>query len=177
MTVAQVSARAKRLVRRSSAALSRRGLQFIRRASFGGLAAAALFSGAEVAAQVNIPPNQTGTATDVAGSSSFANQTINFTATGGTLTLNGQGVLVNNRLEARWYDTEFGTGFLNPISNLINSTAEGVNELNGPLNLVDDAAFTAASVGLADLETFSGLWRGFMNITTAGTAPVPHGQR
>ncbi|MEX2140181.1 MAG: PEP-CTERM sorting domain-containing protein [Pirellulales bacterium] len=167
MTV--VSTRKSRLLRRTIRSVTRRGFQFVRRASLSGVLAASTFAATEVSAQLNIPPNQTGTATDTAGSSSFGNQAINFTAPGGTLTLNGQGVLVNNRLEARWYDNEFGTGFLNPISNLINATAEGVNELSGPLNLVDDAAFTAASVGLSDLETFSGLWRGFMNITAAGT--------
>ncbi|MEX2138446.1 MAG: PEP-CTERM sorting domain-containing protein [Pirellulales bacterium] len=134
--------------------------------------AATLGLGGSIAfAQVSIPPNQTGNSSDT-GSSSLGNQTITFTAPGGTLTLNGTGAVVNNRLRERWYDTEFGTGFLNPISNLINATAEIDQELNGPLNYRGDAGMTPVTRpgtgGLTDLEQYSGLWTGFMNITTPG---------
>ena len=69
----------------------------------------------------------------------------------------------------RWYDNEFGAGFLNPIQNLINATSEGTTVFNsGVLNYRDDAAFNTVSAGLTSLEQFSALWSGFMNITTAG---------
>ena len=163
------SSRSGRLVRRTIGSVSRRGLQFVRRASLGGVVAASVFAAAEAQAQVNIPPDASGTATGVAGSSSFGNQTITFTAPG-TLSLSGSGgTVVNNALEVRWFDTEFGAGLLNPIANLINSTSEGSGTLTtGTLNYNGDAAFNAVVTGLTNLETFSGLWTGFMNITAAG---------
>ena len=167
------STRSDRLVRRTMSAASRRGLQFVRRASFGGLLAASVFAVGEAAAQVTIPPDATGTAGDAAGSSSFGNQTITFGAAGGSLTLNGQGTLVNNALRARFFDNEFGTGLLNPITNLINSTHEAENVLtSGPLNYRDAAAWNTVSGGAftdpADPNQFAALWTGFMNVATAG---------
>ena len=85
-----------RLVRRTVSSVSRRGLQFVRRASMGGLVAASVFAAAESQAQVTIPPNASGTAGDAAGTSSFGAQSITFSAAGGTLNLGGTGTIVNN---------------------------------------------------------------------------------
>ena len=59
MTVASTSDRASRSIRRTATSLSRRGIQFLRRASLGVAAAASLLAAAEVSAQITLPPNLT----------------------------------------------------------------------------------------------------------------------
>src|SRR5688500_5429948 len=100
------STRSDRLVRRAMSAASRRGLQFVRRASLGGLLAASVFAAGEASAQ-----DQTGTAGDASGSSSFGAAPI--TMNGGTLTLNA--TRSANRLNERIFDGNYANAQINVL--------------------------------------------------------------
>ncbi|MEX2140550.1 MAG: PA14 domain-containing protein [Pirellulales bacterium] len=144
---------------------SRRGLQFVRRASFGGLMAASIFAAGEVQAQVVIPPEASGTAGET--TSSFGAQSITIN-NGGTLNLSGMGVQTNNGLRVRFYDTEWGQGMLNPL-NLINQVPEGDRQWTGNIDLQDEAAILGASMGALTAGTqYSVMWTGLMNVTENG---------
>ncbi len=164
------SGRSGRLVRRTSA-LSRRGLQFVRRAALGGLIAGSTMGAGHLLAQ-----DQTGTANNTTSSFGGASITMN----GGTLTLNAIDDTNPNALLERFFDpgTAFTDANIDPIApSNANSLLVLAPFSTGVLrndNLSWDGPLFATRAGITTgNDTLGGAWHG--RLTVGGTSAIPAG--
>jgi hypothetical protein len=154
-----------RLVRRTMNSVSRRGLEFVRRASVGGVVAVSLFAAAEVSGQIVVPPDASGTADNV--SSSFGAQSI--TLNGGTLTLNAARTAALHERFYSNFDDAFADANINSLdrsnsNSLINFGTNFTGELQAPLSYLDAAAFEGRTGFPFPDDFIGGVWFGEINV-------------
>ena len=78
-------------------------------------------------------------------------------------------------LLARTYDNEFGTSYLNPISNLLALPPSGEVLHAGDITYPANFAFSAAFPGLTSDDTFAILWEGWFDVSRDGPGDYTFG--